>query len=385
MSGEPRTVVFFCATYLKPEMHHIHRQILLPHGFRPVVIAQKVENPGTFPIDGLVRIPRSPWRFLGRGIERVFGGRPWQAGPGEVQRFSAVVREHNAAAIHLFFGNVAIHWLPLMRRMRDAGIPVVVSFHGADVAGAIAAPPCRSARLEMFDLAGAVVCRSAALAREVGAMGCPPAKLRVIHTVVPSDEYPSRDPSVTRHPPTILQACRLIPKKGLDVSLQAMVRIIEVHPQARLVIAGTGPMEDSLRSLARELGIERHIEFAGFVDQETLRTHFAEAALFLHPSRRVGGDTEGIPNSIVEAMAAGLPVVATHHGGILEAITDGESGILCPEADPAAVAEAVLQILGQPDLAARLGAAAKSSATRKFSRDTIGRQWGGLYRQLSRD
>ncbi len=87
MTGSPRTVAFFCATYLKPEMHHIHRQIhAVGNGWQAAVIAQKVENLPEFPVDRLEVVRRSPWRFLARGRERYLGGGPWQITQGEAGR-----------------------------------------------------------------------------------------------------------------------------------------------------------------------------------------------------------------------------------------------------------------------------------------------------------
>ena len=86
LSGSAPVVAFFCATYLKPEMHHIHRQILAVDGWRPLVVTQKVENLATFPVGALEVVPRSPWRFLARTREKNFGGGPWQISRGEAKR-----------------------------------------------------------------------------------------------------------------------------------------------------------------------------------------------------------------------------------------------------------------------------------------------------------
>ncbi len=127
-------MALFCATFLRPEMLHIHRQISGLRNFSPVVITQKQE--GDWATERVECVRRSPFRFLGRGVER-FLGKPWQITRAEAERMRAIMRRTEASLLHIFFGNVAVHMLPLIRH---AGVPVVISFHGSDVAGQIATP-----------------------------------------------------------------------------------------------------------------------------------------------------------------------------------------------------------------------------------------------------
>ena len=102
-------------------------------------------------------------------------------------------------------------------------------------------------------------------------------------------------------------------------------------------------MLGELQTLARELRIERSVSFTGFISQEQLGQTYYRSHIFLHPSQTGhDGNQEGIPNSMLEAMASGLPVFATQHGGIPEAIENGVSGVLVPERDHKALAQALL-------------------------------------------
>jgi colanic acid/amylovoran biosynthesis glycosyltransferase len=374
-SGDAPVVAFFCATYLKPEMHHVHRQILSVTGWRPLVIAQKVENLATFPIAEIEVVPRAPGRFVARAIERSFTGAPWQISRGEAARLRAVLRAREVRVLHVFFGNVAVHLLPLLE---TAGIPVVVSFHGADVTGAIAGEKYRAARERVFALAARVACRSEALAGAVERLGCPPEKLVVIRTALPELEFRARTLPVDGafH---LVQASRLVPKKGLATSLAAFARLAGRYPKMTFTIAGTGPLEKELRARAGELGVADRVRFAGFLDQAALRELFASAQVFLHPSETVNGDVEGVPNGLLEAMATGLPVVATRHGGIAEAVEDGAGGLLCAERDADGVAAAVERLLGDPALYARIARGGSEAVRTKFSRDAVGARWRALY------
>ncbi len=149
-------------------MHHIHRQILaVDEG--AFVLAQKIENRGAFPGAVVEVVPRSPWRFVGREIERRITHAPWQITRGEAKRMREALSRRGAEVLHVFFGNVAVHMMPLLESI---DLPVVVSFHGADVAGAIATSEYRQSRERVFARAASVACRSEALADAVEKMGC---------------------------------------------------------------------------------------------------------------------------------------------------------------------------------------------------------------------
>src|SRR5204862_6999785 len=152
-----------------------------------------------------------------------------------------------------------------------------------------------------------------------------------------------------------LQAGRLIEKKGLPVTLRAFSSLLKQHPNATLTLAGEGPLLPELQNLARELNIEERVSFSGFVSQDELREIYYRSHIFLHPSQTGrDGNQEGIPNAILEAMATGLPVFATEHGGIPEAIENGVSGLLVPERDDEALARALLNAVQNRDLLSRI-------------------------------
>ena len=111
------------------------------------------------------------------------------------------------------------------------------------------------------------------------------------------------------------------PEEGAPVALQAFARFSREYPLSTFTIAGEGPMAADLQQLAATLGLRDRVFFPGFLPQATLRRLYAESHLFLHPSELgPNGDQEGVPNSMLEAMASGLPVLATQHGGIPEAV-----------------------------------------------------------------
>jgi colanic acid/amylovoran biosynthesis glycosyltransferase len=122
--------------------------------------------------------------------------------------------------------------------------------------------------------------------------------------------------------------------------------------------------------LAAGLGIYKDVHFVGFLSQPKLLELYASSHLFLHPSETSPNqDQEGVPNSVLEAMATGLPVAATRHGGIPEAIDHGRTGWLVPEEDHAALANAMQQIACLPDVLREMGLRARAAVTDRFEQD----------------
>lgn len=360
-------------------MHHIHRQIMAVENDRSFIVAQKVENRESFPIENLHVVPRSPFRFVARGLERYGHGAPWQISRGEASRIDAHLREHGAQVLHVFFGNVAVHLLPLLER---TSIPIVVSFHGADVTGAIAGDAYRAARQRVFSKAAAVACRSAALMDEVAGLGCDREKLVLVPTVLPEIQPVDRtlpDDGSFR----LVQASRLIPKKGIATTIAAFARLSAEFPRMTLVIAGTGPGERELREQADRLGVAAKVQFAGFIDQAALRDLFSSSHVFVHPSEVVFGDVEGVPNSMLEAMASGLPVVATRHGGIPEVVEDGTSGLLVDERDADGLAKAVRSLVTNAVRYSEISAGGITAVNERFSADIVGQRLNALYSQVA--
>jgi colanic acid/amylovoran biosynthesis glycosyltransferase len=362
MGQTPPSIALFCATFLKPEMLHIHRHIVGLRSFRPVVIAQKRE--GDWPVNRIEIVKRSAGRFLARASERR-SGYPWQISMAEAARILTVIERERCALLHVFFGNVAVHLLPLLRR---CSIPVVVSFHGSDVAGSMASANYSGALAELFTLATVVACRSEQLASRVVRLGCPETKTRMMRTVVPDLPFIRREPPIDGAW-QIVQAARLVPKKGLSTALRAFATFGRQYPQAVFVIAGDGPMQGELIELAADLGVADRVRLAGFLSQSALQRLYSNSHIFLHPSETASGDVEGVPNAMLEAMASGLAVVATHHGGIPEVIEHERNGLLCAEKDAAGVTAALLRLASDPLLYRMLAQRASASVHEQFSKE----------------
>jgi colanic acid/amylovoran biosynthesis glycosyltransferase len=373
-------VACYCATFLKPEMRHIYRQISALERVSPVVIAQKRENAGRFPFDKIDIVPKPAFHFLRRFWFRQLRDKPWQISSGEVRALMNVLERRNARLLHIYFGQIGVHLLRLIRAWKN---PSIVSFHGADVMVDMNKPAYRTATSEMLDAVKLVLVRSESLRRAVVDLGCDERKIEVQRTGIPLNEFPFRErnfPSSDGGEWRLVQAGRLIEKKGLPVTLRAFASFLKRYPNATLTIAGEGPLLSQLQELARRLKIDNRVSFAGFISQEQLRDLYYGSHIFLHPSETgADGNQEGIPNSMLEAMASGLPVFATEHGGIPEAIEHGQSGVLVGERDDQELAWALINAVEDRHFLSQLVRNGAEMVRKKFDLGVQARRLEDIY------
>jgi colanic acid/amylovoran biosynthesis glycosyltransferase len=380
----PPVAVQYCATFLKPEMLHIYRQITGLRAWAPFVICQKREEKARFPFpeDALAILPKPATHELRRIWVKQIRRRPVMIYRSEARRIAAKIEEVHGRVLHVYFGNIGVHLLPLLRQ---CPVPVIVSFHGADAGVDMDRPAWRESVREMFSLARLVLARSKALGERLLALGCPYEKLRIHRTGIPLERFPFR-PRIAPADGAwnLFQACRLIPKKGLPTALRAFAKFAATHPLSTFTIAGEGPLLQELTALAAELGVADKVRFPGFLAHEALAAELAAAHIFLHPSE-IGpdGNQEGVPNSMLEAMSTGLPVAATRHGGIPEAVEEEVSGYLVAEHDRSALAEALEKLAADPARYTAMGAAAAKAVTDGFEQGAQARVLEGLYTEAA--
>src|SRR5213082_2252673 len=359
-------------------MLHIYRQITSLHRVRPVVIAQKLENKERFPLRDIYVIRKPTFHFLRRLWFKQIADRPWQISPAEVRAVEQVLNETKAQLLHIYFGHIAVLLRPLIRQWQK---PSLVSFHGAYVLVDMQKPAYRHATEEMLSLVRRSLVRSDSLRQAVIDLGCAPENIEIQRAGIPLADFPFRERSIPDDGRwRLLQAGRLIEKKGWQTTLRAFARLQKEFPAARLTIAGEGPQLEELQSFARELQIDGAVDFVGFVSQEELRQLLYSSHLFLHPSETGrDGNQEGIPNYMLEAMATGLPVFATRHGGIPEAVEHNIGGVLVEECDYESLADALIDCTRDSARLAAMGRAASESIAKNFSQTEQTRQLEEIY------
>jgi colanic acid/amylovoran biosynthesis glycosyltransferase len=359
-------------------MLHIYRQIVSLERVRPVVIARKRENSDRFPFDEVRLVKKPALHFLRRIWFKQITDRPLKISARETRVLQGVLADVNAQLLHVYFGHIAVLLLPLLEKWSK---PTLVSFHGADVLVDMHKSTYRRATQQMLALVKGVLVRSESLQRAVTELGCPPEKIVLQRTGIPLDVFPFRErPSPPNGEWRLVQAGRLIEKKGVATTLRAFSKFHEIFPASIMTIVGEGPQLEDLQKLAKELGIASAVSFPGFVSQTELRHLFYSSHMFLHPSETGrDGNQEGVPNSLLEAMATGLAVFATRHGGIPEAVENGVSGVLVDERDDEALAKAIIFAAQHFERLSEMGSAAAKQVADKFEQAEQTRRLEEIY------
>ena len=176
----------------------------------------------------------------------------------------------------------------------------------------------------------------------------------------------------------IFSARRLVYKNGLDTLIESAHLVAQDNPDILFVVAGNGPSRKLIENRIKELGIEDNIKLTGFVPDEQLPVYYNAADYFVLPS----GSGEGLPLVLLEAMACGLPVIATTVGGTPEIIEHMKNGVLVPPRNPEAIAEALSKLLAQENLGKKIGEEAKKKIQNRFSWEENVRQLKEAYSQL---
>ena len=377
-SSEKPVVASYCTTFLKPEMLHIYRQVTGLRRYGTFVVTRERRGEAEFPFGDIEVLPRARKNFVKRFWLKYVAGKPPVYYRGELQVILQLLARRPADLMHIYFGHTGVHLLPFVEEWKK---PCVVSFHGMDIQARPEQEGYDAQMRALLQTVPLVLARSRSLFAALEAWGCPREKLRLNRTGIPLGQFPFQQrPMPADGAWRFVQACRLVAKKGLRTSLRAFAKFHARHPQATFCIAGDGPMKAELETLTGELGLREAVELCGFLSQAELAALYARAHVFLHPSEMPPDrNQEGVPNSMLEAMATGLPVLATTHGGIPEAVTHERTGLLVPERDDAALFAAMQQITAETDFLYILGQAAARAVREEFEQEKAIERLEGFY------
>jgi glycosyltransferase involved in cell wall biosynthesis len=209
--------------------------------------------------------------------------------------------------------------------------------------------------------------RAARMTEEI--VGLPVGSVRTIHNGVPIDPAGRRSRELPG--PVVGAVGRIAPQKGFDVFVRALASLDGVTG----VIVGDGAERESVETLAATLGASERVLIEGWHDDA--RSYLSTFDVYCLPSR-----FEGFPLAVVEAMLAGLPIVACDVGSVSEAIRNGETGLLVPPEDPVALAAAIRTLLEDRELAERLGAHARTLARQRFTAERMAHAYEDLYEEI---
>ncbi|CAH2396615.1 glycosyltransferase [Mesorhizobium ventifaucium] len=250
------------------------------------------------------------------------------------------------------------------RACRRAGVRLYAHAHGADSTVMPRKHLWRRRYRRLFASADGIITPSRFIADRLVEIGCASEKLHVS----PCGILPERFTPSNRESARLLVVGRFVEKKSPHLTVEAFARIASRFPEARLDLVGDGPLMVRSKALVEQKNLSDRVIFHGYRSTEFVQGMMQKAAIFVqHSVTARDGDMEGLPVSILEAMASALPVVATRHSGIPEAVVDGETGILVEEHDIESTAEALASLLADPQRAAKMGDAGRQRVLDHFT------------------
>jgi colanic acid/amylovoran biosynthesis glycosyltransferase len=252
--------------------------------------------------------------------------------------------------------------------LRLARIPIVVSCRGSGINVTPHLQPwLRDAYPEVFAITARVHCVSRAIATAAAEYGLEPSKVFINHPSVDIEAFrPSSRPDATRESPfTIVSSGRLHWVKGHEFGLMAARRLVEKGLSFRYVIVGDGPKKDELLFMVKSMRLEDVIELPGHLPRDDIRRILQGADVFLLTSL-----AEGVSNSVLEAMAMEVPVVATDVGGMSELVRDGIDGYLVPPCDDKAMAERLERLFNDAQRRRQMGLSGRERVIESFNLDS---------------
>jgi glycosyltransferase involved in cell wall biosynthesis len=339
--------------------------------FQPVYIGLRADNSGADLIAGKATCVQStveplPWlsRLLLDGCQRL------------TPKWQQALAEQQANLIHAHFGKGGYYCAPLAEKLH---LPLITTFHGSDVTQKDKFSYNSRHRDIVFRQSTKIIAVSQFIKNRLIQRGCPEDKI-IQHYVGIDNQFFVPATQKSEHP-TILFVGRLIEQKGCQYLLQAMSRINKALPDAQLIIAGYGPYQEKLQTMAAEL---RNVTFVGAQNRDQVKQLMSNAWVTCLPSIVMArGNEEGMPTVCVESQAVGTPVVAFATGGVSEGVVNEKTGLLSEQKNVAKLTENLLTVLQTTTLRHQLSQAGIAHVDEHFNIRRQCQKLEMIYRSVS--
>ena len=301
-----------------------------------IVLCEQRVNNDLFPAP---RVAEAPASFAYKFLKYIQGktklcGDPYLIHPRQATTWGAAICKWNASLIHAHFGPNGLQMCSLAKALKR---PLITSFHGNDLSAKLRSPAYLSA-LRKYLENGWNIAVCDAFRRRLTSLGAREDRTFTHYIGVPLADFshverePVPEKLRTGKKILFLQVSNFVEKKGHLITIQAFAALLKRFTNWELIMAGDGPTKKSVMAQASREGVAQQVKFPGKLNSRQVAELMKSADVFLHHSIQArNGDEEGIPTAIMEAMARGLPVVATRHSGIPELIEHNESGVLVEE------------------------------------------------------
>lgn len=247
---------------------------------------------------------------------------------------------------------------------KKLNIPLITHFHGYDASIEAVIKNCNYYK-EVFEYSTFVIAVSRSMQKRLIELGCPKEKV-MYNTYGPDDLFVNVVPQFSDS--TFIAVGRFVNKKAPYYTILAFKKVRDQFPDAKLIIGGTGELLETCSNIIRTLKLQDAVLLPGIIDRAQFVEYLSKGLAFVqHSVTALNGDQEGTPVAVLEASAAGLPVISTDHAGIPDIIIEGETGFLVEEHDVDAMAEKMLLLLKNKELAKTLGKNAKERIKTDFT------------------
>ena len=284
--------------------------------------------------------------------------------------------------IHCQFGTQSYRGMAF-RQVNAPQAKLITTFRGYDISGFLRQKG-ENAYRQLFRHGDFFLTNCDFFREKAISIGCPPEKIKVNRSGLDCDRF-------TYQPRTlpedgwiqITTTGRLVEKKGIEYVIRAVAKLIPTYPRLRYKIIGEGPLRNHFIDLIKQLDLNENVELMGWRNETEIVETLRNTHIFVAPSvTAANGDRDAPINVLKEAMAIGLPVVSTYHGGIPELVEDGKSGFLVPEKDAIALAEKLAYAIEHPELWSPMGKAGREFVLQHYNLKRINDDLMNIYISL---
>jgi colanic acid/amylovoran biosynthesis glycosyltransferase len=283
--------------------------------------------------------------------------------------------------IHCQFGSLAPRVLDLIE-VGSLNGKLVTSFRGFDATMYVRQHP--GVYDYLFHKGDLFLPVSQSLRRAITELGCPESRIKVLHSGIQTDHFTFRQKTFPEDGVIkVITIARLVPKKGVDIGIRSVAKAILAGKRLHYSIVGDGVLLEKLKELVDQLGVANEVSFLGWKTHEDILGLLSDSHILVAPSVTADtGDQEGIPNVMKEAMAVGLPVIGTLHGGIPELVEHGRTGFLVAERDVDSLAGMLVYLCEHPEVWATVSMEARRFVEAEFDSARLNENLLEIYRAL---
>lgn len=354
-----KTVAHCISPYLQTAGPWVYEQIRRASRYRPVVLTQGARNLEHYPVESLYSAETLP------PLKKLCN-RFWRKASNSYPFYTKIIRRENAALLHAHFGYEACR---LLATKQATGLPLLTTFYGADATEYPRYPQWRERYRRLFAAGEFFLAEGGAMAQKLVDIGCPQDKVRVWRLGVDVEriEFVARSGGERVR---LLICAGFKEKKGIPYALRALASALVQKPfPYALTLIGDGEDRSLIEALVDELDLRSCTIFKGMMPYEQVLAELPRHDILLQTSVTAqNGDGEGgAPVILLDAQAAGMPVVATTHGDIPEYVRDGESGLLAEERDVQGLAECIAALAGHPERWEMMGRVGRSHVETRYA------------------